>query len=88
MKVYEQQGKYIVNYEDDLRSIERWDQQDAMLNLQEITNWCRATWGDTDHRTNPEYKWRRRMFEFSFSRENHRTLFLMQFSNHTLKDAA
>lgn len=80
MKVYEQQGKYIVSYEDELR-------KGIIPDLNIISDWCRATWGDTDHRTNPEYKWRRRMYVFSFSRESHRTLFLMQFANRTLEAA-
>jgi len=72
MKVYEQQGKYIVSYEDELR-------KGIIPDLNIISDWCRATWGDTDHRTNPEYKWRRRMYVFSFSRESYRTMFLLEF---------
>ena len=72
MKIYEQNGKYIVSYEDELR-------RGIIPDLNIISNWCRATWGDTDHRTNPEYKWRRRMFDFSFSKESYRTMFLLEF---------
>lgn len=74
MRVFEQDGKFYVSYSDELR-------RGIIPDLNEVSNWCRSMWGDTDHRTNPDYKWRRRMFDFSFSRESHRTLFLMQFAN-------
>jgi hypothetical protein len=80
MKVFEHAGKYYVSYEDELR-------RGIIPDLNEVSNWCRAMWGDTDHRTNPDYKWRRRMFEFSFSREGHRDLFLLEFGNRN-KEAA
>ena len=80
MNVYEQQGKFVVDFSP-------YKHRDIVENLSIMTQWCRATWGDTDHWTNPDYKWRRRVMTFYFSREAHRTLFLMQFAQQELKAA-
>jgi hypothetical protein len=74
MQLLERDGKYIV----DLKVMKS---RHIMLDLDVMSSWCRHQWGDTDHYTNPEFKWRRRLFEFIFSREAHRTLFVMHFSN-------
>lgn len=72
MQVYEHQGKFIVDFSEHRHF-------DIVDNLDIMTQWCRATWGDTDHRTNPDYKWRRRIQTFYFTKESHRTLFLIRF---------
>ena len=46
----------------------------------DMSAWCRETWGDTDHRTNPNYKWRRSMWRFLFRNESYRTMFMLQWS--------
>ena len=74
MQLLERDGKYIVNLKNIIN-------RGTILDLDMMSGWCRWQWGDTDHYTNPEFKWRRRMFEFIFSRESHRTLFVMHFSN-------
>ena len=51
--------------------------------LESLTQWCRAQWGDTDHHVNPQYKWRRRMNQFFFNTGARRDLFLLHVS--TLK---
>ncbi len=78
MNVYEQQGKFVVDFT-------AYRHVDIAENLDTMTAWCRATWGDTDHWTNPDYKWRRRIQTYYFSREAYRTLFLMQFAEQNQK---
>jgi hypothetical protein len=49
--------------------------------LEALTEWCRAQWGDTDHWVNPNYKWRRRMNRFYFNSGGRRDLFLLHLSS-------
>jgi hypothetical protein len=57
-----------------------WIHADAM------STWCRAQWGDTDHRDNAQYKWRRRMFSFTFTRPGYRDLFMLQWGHVNLQE--
>jgi len=49
-------------------------------NAQQMSDWCREVWGDTDHRTNPNYKWRRRLHSFWFKSEAYRDMFLLKWA--------